>query len=384
MEQKPQVASGQQISIFKRIRSNPIVVLWWDIKEYVKFLGSYFSVRIRQSLEGFEAGKGVVVEGLVAKRGRYTRPFLHTGMTGLFIVGLLLAPVISQAVSDSDEEYNSLGTGGAILGMNMDYMETTTAVSVKPRDNVVTYIVQVGDTVSSIAKKFDVSIDSIRWQNDLASIDAIKPGEKIEVPPVTGMVHKVKRGETIYSIAKKYDVDAQQILNWPFNAYSNDETFALAVGQTLIVPDGVKPAEQLWDPKRYVARSTPDAGVVSASGSFVWPSAGRITQRWVWYHKAIDIANKAGPGVLAADAGKVVQAGWPDGFGYGNRVLIDHGNGYQTLYAHLSSISVGTGQSVNRGDVIGRMGSTGRSSGTHLHFEIRQNGALVDPLQFLR
>jgi len=383
MEQKPQVTSGQRISIFKRIRSNPVIVWWWDVRTFLRFLGSYFSVRIRQSLEGFEAGKGVVVEGLVAKRGRYTRPFLHTGMTGLFIVGLLLAPVISQAVSE-DSGGDSTGQGGVILGMRQGYMDTTTAVSVKPRDNVVTYIVQPGDTVSSIAKKFDVSIDTIRWQNDLASIDAIKPSQKIEVPPVTGMMHKVKRGETIYSIAKKYDVDAQQILNWPFNSYSNDETFALAVGQSLVVPDGVKPAEQLWDPKRYIARTTPDAGVVSASGSFVWPAAGRITQRWVWDHRAIDIANKAGPGVLAADAGKVVQAGWLDGFGYGNRVLIDHGNGYQTLYAHMSSISVEVGQTVNRGNVIGRMGSTGRSSGVHLHFEIRQNGALVDPLAFLR
>jgi len=333
-----------------------------------------------QFLEGFEAGKGVVVEGLVTKRGRYTRPFLHTGMTGLFLVGLLLAPIISQAVSHEEGQ----AMGGIVLGMVMGEMEITTSVSVKPRDTVVTYIVQSGDTVSSIANKFGVSIDTIRWQNDLASIDAIKPAQKIEIPPVTGMVHKVKRGETIYSIAKRYDVDAQQILNWPFNNYANDETFALAVGQTLVVPDGVKPAEQLWDPKRYVARTTPDAGVVSATGQFVWPAAGKITQRYVWYHKAIDIANKSGPGILAADSGRVVVAGWPDGYGYGNRVIIDHGNGFQTLYAHMSNVSVGVGQSVNRGDVIGGMGATGRSSGVHLHFEIRQGGVIVDPLGYLK
>lgn len=380
MEQKPQVVWGQRLSVFKRLRSNPVVVWWWDIREFLRFLVSYFSVRVKQLFEGFEAGKGVVVEGLVVKRGRYTRPFLHTGMTGLFLVGLLLAPVISQAVSDEED----VSTGGVILGMRQNYMETTTAVSVKPRDGVVTYIVQPGDTVSSIAKKFDVSIDTIRWQNDLKSIDAIKPNQKVEVPPVTGMMHRVKRGETIYSIAKKYDVDAQQVLNWPFNSYADDETFALAVGQNLVVPDGVKPAEQLWDPKRYIARTTPDAGVVSALGSFVWPAAGRITQRWVWYHKAIDIANNTSPSILAADSGRVVVAGWPDGFGYGNRIIIDHGNGFQTLYGHLSSISVSVGQTVNRGDVIGRMGTTGRSSGVHLHFEIRQGGALLNPLQYLK
>ena len=370
----------ERLTIFKRLRTHPLLVWWWEIRGYLGFLGKYFPKRVVQFLEGFEAGKGVVVEGLVTKRGRYTRPFLHTGMTGLFLVGLLLAPVISQAVSHEEGQ----GTGGVILGMVVGEMEIITSVSIKPRDTVVTYIVQSGDTVSSIANKFGVSIDTIRWQNDLTSIDAIKPAQKIEIPPVTGMMHKVKRGETIYSIAKKYDVDAQQILNWPFNNYANDETFALAVGQALVVPDGVKPAEQLWDPKRYVARTTPDAGVVSATGQFVWPAAGKITQRYVWYHKAIDIANKSGPGILAADSGRVMVAGWPDGYGYGNRVIIDHGNGFQTLYGHMSSVSVGVGQSVNRGDVIGRMGATGRSSGVHLHFEIRQGGAIVDPLGYLK
>jgi len=370
----------ERISVFKRLRSNPLTVWWWEIRVYLKFLKKYFSDKILRSLEGFEAGKGVVVEGLVAKRGRYMRPFLHTGMVGLFLVGMLLAPVITNVVGEEE----SVGQGGVILGMTMNMMDTTTSVSIKPRDGVVTYIVSEGDTVSSIANKFDVSIDTIRWQNDLTSIDAIKPGQKLEVPPVTGMVHKVKRGETIYSVAKKYDVTAQQIVNWPFNSYADDEKFGLAVGQILIVPDGVRPAVKLWDPKKYVASTTPNAGVVSATGQFVWPAGGNISQRYVWYHKAIDIANKAAPVILAADSGKVTMAGWPDGFGYGNRVMIDHGNGFVTLYAHLSSVSVGAGQTVNRGDVIGRMGSTGRSTGIHLHFEVRKGGVLVDPLGYLR
>jgi len=373
----------ETVGLFKRLRSNPFLVWWWDLSAFVKFLGGYLQERTVGLLQGFEAGKGVVVEGLTAKRGRYTRPFLHTGMTGLFIVGLLLTPVITRAVGDEESSVEG-GRGGNLLGMNGQIMETTTSISVKPRDGVVTYIVQAGDTVSSIAKKFDVSIDTIRWQNDLKSIDAIKPNQTIEIPPVTGIVHKVKRGETIYSIAKKYDVNAQSIVNWPFNTYSNDETFELAVGQILVVPDGVKPAEQLWDPKRYIAQTTPDAGSVSATGQFVWPTSGGISQRFVWYHQAIDIANKAAPAVLAADSGRVVVAGWPDGFGYGNRVMIDHGNGFVTLYAHLSSISVSVGQTVNRGDVIGRMGTTGRSTGIHLHFEVRKGGVNVDPLQYLR
>ncbi|MBU1323215.1 M23 family metallopeptidase [Patescibacteria group bacterium] len=373
----------ERITIFKRLRTNKLIVGWWEIKSFLKFLADYFIKRGTEFLEQFEAGKGVVVEGLVSKRGRYTRPFLHTGMTGLFLIGLLLAPVITQAVGE-DPDVTS-GQGGVVLGLGMDSLDITTSVSIKPRDNVVTYIVRPGDTISSIANKFDVSIDTIRWQNDLKSIDAIKPGDKIEVPPVTGMVHKVKRGETVYSIAKKYDVTAQQIINWPFNTYSNDESFELAAGQVLIVPDGVKPAEVLWDPKRYVAQSTPNAGAPPAGGGqFVWPAAGTISQRYVWYHRAIDIANKAAPAILAADSGRVTVAGWPDGVGYGNRVIIDHGNGFQTMYAHLSGISVEAGQTVNRGDVIGRMGSSGRSTGIHLHFEVRTGGSLVNPLDYLK
>lgn len=369
------------MTIFKRLRTNKLLVGWWEVKSFLIFLKNYLVKRGTEFLEQFEAGKGVVVEGLVAKRGRYAQPFLHTGMTGLFLVGLLLAPVITQAVGEDPE---ALGKDGAVLGMGGNILEMTTSVSIKPRDGVVTYIVQDGDTISSIANKFDVSIDTIRWQNALKSIDSIRPGDKVEVPPVTGMVHKVKRGETIYSIAKKYDVTAQQIINWPFNIYSNDESFELAAGQTLIVPDGVKPAEVLWDPKRYVAQTTPNAGAVSATGQFIWPVGGTISQRYVWYHQALDIANKSAPAILAADSGKVTVAGWPDAGGYGNRVMIDHGNGFQTLYAHLSSISVNVGQTVNRSDVIGRMGSTGRSTGTHLHFEIRIGGSIVNPLEYLR
>ena len=109
-----------------------------------------------------------------------------------------------------------------------------------------------------------------------------------------------------------------------------------------------------------------------------------LLTNFYWYHKGIDIANKAAPDVLAADSGKVVIAGWPDGYGYGNRVLIDHGNGYRTLYAHLSRIYVIPGQTVTRGSAIGKMGSTGRSTGVHLHFEVIKGGSYLSPLSMLK
>jgi murein DD-endopeptidase MepM/ murein hydrolase activator NlpD len=166
------------------------------------------------------------------------------------------------------------------------------------------------------------------------------------------------------------------------NTFSDDETFALVAGQTLIVPDGIMPDEAVTTP-RFANLLTPDAGSVSATGSFAWPAFGKISQPFRYYHKGTDIANSAGTPVLAADAGKVVVSGWTN-VGYGNHIIIDHGNGYQTLYAHLSSISVVSGQRVNRGGTIGAIGSTGRSTGPHLHFEIRTGSGNVDPLGYLK
>lgn len=354
-----------------------------DVKDFGQFLGQYLHKRLFHSFSKFESAKDVVVGGLVSKRGKYVRPFLHSSMTGLVLIGLALAPVVKSALPHDREEEGAMG--GAILGTSsVAEAATTTQVSIKPRDAVVTYVVQPEDTVSGISQKFGISTDTIRWQNSLESIEAIKPGQKLEIPPVTGVVHKVKRGETIYSISKKYSVDAQAIVNWPFNSYSDDETFAIAAGQLLVVPDGIMPDEVLWDPtSRLAVRKTPDAGSVSPTGQFIWPASGQITQYFRWYHPAIDIANKGAPDILAADSGTVVVSGMPDRWGYGIRVIIDHGNGYQTLYAHLQSVYVQSGQTVTRGSAIGRMGSTGRSSGVHLHFEIRKNGAVQDPLGYL-
>ncbi|TSC84206.1 MAG: peptidase M23 family protein, partial [Microgenomates group bacterium Gr01-1014_16] len=202
--------------------------------------------------------------------------------------------------------------------------------------------------------------------------------------PVTGVRHKVGRGETIYSIAKKYNANSQAIVDFPFNTFADNETFTLTVGQELIVPDGEKPVEVRWSPTRYAVQRTPSAGAVTAAGQFVWPIGGTITQRFAWYHRGLDIATGQGTPVLAADSGRVTVAGWPDNGGYGMRVEIDHGNGYVTRYAHLSRADVVVGQTVSRGNVIGLEGSTGRSTGPHLHFEIIRGGVHLNPLEFLR
>lgn len=354
-----------------------------DVRAFARLWYWYLFGRGYKWFSQFEKIKDFIAQLLYRQRGRFSRPFVHVGMAGLVGMGVALAPVLASSfpgvTADPWEE-----TAPSSLVREVTDDGTATVVSEKVRDKVIEYEVRPGDTASAIAQRFGIDTDTIRWENNLASINDIKPGQKLKILPVSGISHKVARGETVYSIAKKYTANPQAIVDFPFNTFSDNETFALAVGQELIVPDGKKPNEVPWSPTLYVAQRTPNAGAVSATGRFIWPIGGIITQRFVWYHKGIDIANSSLPAVLAADAGKVIVAGWPDNSGYGNRVIIDHGNGYTTLYAHLAKIYVGAGQTVRRGDQIGQEGSTGRSTGPHLHLEVRRNGVAINPLEFLK
>lgn len=357
--------------------------IWQDLWEFFLALGRYFKLRLGQFFHIFEQGKSGLAAWLYQQRGRYARPFIHLGMAFLVVGGVTLGPVlISETFRNPWAETSTLSSAVLSAATSVG-LETATLVSAKPRAEMIEYTVKPGDTVSTIAEKFGVSVDTIRWENDLKSVKSIKQGQKLRILPVAGVMYKVKKGETIYSIAKKHQVDPQVIVDWPYNSFANDETFALAVGQTLIIPDGIKPKEKPTVPRRYYAQ-VPAAGTVTGTGQFVWPVGGKITQGYRWYHKGIDIANKAAPGVVAADAGRVVIAGWSSPWAFGNRILVDHGNGFATLYAHLSQIYVQSGQAVSRGQAIGRMGSTGRSTGVHLHFEIRKNGAAQNPLNYLK
>lgn len=361
--------------------------LIFKTKEFRLFLGGWYRFLFLRAyfwLRHLERGKSAMAEKLYQGRGKMVQPFLHSGMGGLVVLGIILAPIIGNSLSR--DSFAQTSPDGGVLSSATEAQEMSTDISDKKyRAEIIEYQVEAGDTLSGVSQKFGISIDSIRWANNLVSINAIKPGQVLKIPPADGVIHKVKKGDTVYSVAKYYNIDPQGIVDYPFNTFINDETFALAVGQVLIVPDGVMPKVDLWAPgQAYIAQRTPDAGTVVASGAFVWPTSGKISQRYVWYHKGIDIANKAGTPVLAADSGRVIVAGWPDNIGYGNRVFIDHGNGFVTVYAHLSRIDVTAGQNVSRGNVIGLIGSTGRSTGPHLHFEIRASDKAQDPLAFLK
>jgi murein DD-endopeptidase MepM/ murein hydrolase activator NlpD len=251
-------------------------------------------------------------------------------------------------------------------------------VSEKPRDKVETYVVKEGDTLARVAEKYGVSIDTIKWSSDLKR-DSLSIGQELKIPPVTGVVHKVREGETVQSIAKKYRTDAQKIVNFPFNDFVDLDIFSLNVGQLVVVPDGVQPESVL--PPAFIAPPPQIASL--GSGKLLWPTGGLITQYPIWYHMAYDIANPAAPGIASADNGVVIVPPFMR-YGYGNHIIVDHGGGLSTLYAHLSEIYVKNGDRVARGQVIGRMGSTGRSTGTNLHFETRVNGASVNPAGYFK
>lgn len=330
----------------------------------------------------FELVKGLFVSLFIFRRGRYKRSFLHFGMMGLLGLGVLGAPMLAETnpLVAQNETLVKSSTPSEVLSSISESSVFQTQISPKPRDKVITYTVEKGDTLSTIADRFGISTDTIRWANNLTG-DSLTVGDEIKIPPVTGMVHKVERGDTVYTIAKKYDTDAQKIVNFPFNDFANPETFSLVTGQMLVVPDGVKPKALVRSPRPTPA-FTPSQ-IAQSSAGFIWPAAGNITQYPVWYHNALDIANKDAPDVLAAKTG-VVQSAVCSKWDYGCNIILSHGDGYETLYAHMQTFYVSAGDNVSQGQAIGKMGSTGRSTGTHLHFEVRKNGVILNPLGFLK
>lgn len=362
-----------------------------DFLGFCKFITSYFKSKAIFFARQFESHKNWLVDVLMFKRGLLQKRFWHSSMVGLSAFGVITSGVFGSntivsstfpGVSSHDPRFGQNiepNTNDPVLNSLFD---THTQISQKPRDKIEEYEVKSGDSVSSIAQKYGVSQDTIRWANDIDNVHNIAPSDKLKILPVSGIAHTVKSGDTLESVAKKYQAEAQAIVDFPFNDIPDD--FKLNLGQVLIIPDGVLPDTPLL-PKRqpqYIAQGPTFQAPFGAK--FIWPSVGQFTQYFAWYHPGVDFANKTGPNVVASDGGVVSLAGWHDNYGYGNRVVIDHGNGYQTLYAHLDNIYVTAGQTVPRGQAIGRMGSTGRSTGTHLHFEIHFKGIAVNPLSILK
>ncbi len=233
------------------------------------------------------------------------------------------------------------------------------------------YTVRSGDSLSQIAEMFDVTANTILWANDLPKASAISPGDTLVILPIAGVRHVVKSGDTVASIAKKYDADVAEII--AFNQI--DEAARLVSGETLVIPGGAMQAA----PIKVVAQAKPTkttsglgSKTVAMSGSFVNPAPGALKTQGLHGYNAVDLAAGVGTAIRAAAAGEVIVAkssGWNGG--YGSYIVVKHANGVQTLYAHLSRVDVTVGSTVSSAQVMGAIGMTGKTTGPHLHFEIR-------------
>ncbi|MBU6310720.1 M23 family metallopeptidase [Patescibacteria group bacterium] len=223
------------------------------------------------------------------------------------------------------------------------------------------YVVRRGDTLSGIARMFGVTTNTVLWANDLKSARDIRPGDQLVILPISGIRHTVEKGETLQGIVKKYKGDIAEVL--AYNGWESGAT--VSVGDEIIIPNGVENRPQVTSPVR-------GGGGPELAGYFMRPIVGGRRTQGIHGYNAVDIAIPVGTPVVASAPGTVTVArssGWNGG--YGSYIVISHPNGTQTVYGHLSSVSIGQGQQVSQGQLIGYSGNTGRSTGAHLHFEVR-------------
>lgn len=253
------------------------------------------------------------------------------------------------------------------------------------RAEVVSYVVQQGDVLGSIAQAYGVTISTILWENNLTYRSYIRPGDTLRILPVSGIKHTVASGDTLSKISRKYETSQSKIIEFNKLASASD----LTIGDTLLLPGGSRPssaAPRRTSPTiaRRVAAPVPSIDV-PAGQLYIWPTTvKRISQYYGWRHTGLDVAGPVGTPLVASRAGTVTRSkcGWNGG--YGCHVILNHGDGVQTVYAHASALYVDVGESVAQGQTIAAMGSTGRSTGSHIHYEVRVNGARQNPLRYVR
>jgi LysM repeat protein len=314
------------------------------------------------------AGKRRTQKGYIRRISGAALPLISL----LLIVGVLVpafayASVLSTILNSiklSRADAETITTSGNLQTMALADIE-------RPKNSTIsTYVVREGDTLSEIAELFEVTPSTILWANDLPRNAVLKVGQQLTILPVTGVRYTVKSGDTLSSIAKKYSGDAAEI-----GSFNGIDDSSLAVGSNIIIPDG----EIAAPPPPAVAKRSSSGAVTVAStvqsGFFAAPLARYIKTQGIHGYNGVDLAAAVGTPIYAAAAGNVIVAK-SSGYngGYGKYIVIQHDNGSQTLYGHASSVSVSVGERVVQGQKIGGVGNTGKSTGSHLHFEIRNGG----------
>lgn len=267
-----------------------------------------------------------------------------------------------------------------------------TIIPERPRGTFTEYVAVRGDTISSIAQRYGLQAESIAWCNDRRIIFTLRPGDRLTIPPIDGVCHRVlgTRQQTIAEIARQYQIDDPfVVIDSPFNSLFERSPDDILPGGTNVFIPGGQGELITWDPgyerdettgtSAFAPGQAGSCGAVSGGGT-VWGNplaVGRWMRGFFPGHTGIDLAAPEGTPIYAANGGPVMFSGWSS-WGYGNTVVLAHG-ARSTLYAHMSQRAVQCGQTVGTGQIIGYVGNTGNSSGPHLHFEIRVNGTPVDP-----
>lgn len=306
-----------------------------------------------------------------------------------------------------EDAINQAAQEGALIADQDGYITKVSPQTVKTErtfKDVAMYTVESGDTLSGIAKQFDMRAETLMWENGVTAASKLKVGQRLNIPPADGVSHRVAAGQNVEKIAALYKVPAEKIV-----AINNIQNGVIAKDQIIFVPEG-KPIPQATPISSRAIASTgtrspardsasrntqttaktetlTDNTTSPKAGKFlIYPTIGQLTQGFKKGHYAFDIANRSKPPIWAAASGKVITAKsgtW--GGGYGNHVVIDHGNGVQTLYAHLDHLNVKLGDKVTQGQVLGQMGRTGNVrgvTGIHLHFEVIDHGVKKSPSKY--